>query len=472
MRLRIRGLTIAFCVAAICSFATVTVRSDELSSAPARRPNLIVILADDLGYADVSSFGSTDLQTPNVDRLAAEGMKLTRFYANCCVCSPTRASLLTGRYPELVGVPGVIRTHAENNWGRLDPAARLLPATLKQAGYRTGIVGKWHLGLEAPDRPLDRGFDEFRGFLGDMMDDYYDHRRHGVNYMRDGEKPIEPQGHASDLFGDWACELLDEWANQDEPFFLYLAFNAPHAPIQPPEDWLAKVRARDPSLNERRAKLVALIEHMDRNVGRVLDRLDSLGLADDTLVVFTSDNGGDVGPGANNAPWRAGKGTMYEGGLLVPAMVRWPEKIEPHCESAAACITMDLFPTLCEAAGVAIEHEIDGQSLLPLLTGSVADLPARDLSFVRREGGGEFWGLESRALRRWPYKLVQNRPFEPYQLFDLSQDPQEATDLAGKTPGKVRELAAVLSKQIQRGGVVPWQAPAQPLIEEAIPSVR
>jgi arylsulfatase A-like enzyme len=466
MRLRIRQLAIVSCLTAISSLAAA--RADDASRALAERPSLIVILADDLGYADVSSFGSTDLRTPNVDRLAAEGMKLTRFYANCCVCSPTRASLLTGRYPELVGVPGVIRTHAENNWGRLDPAALLLPAMLKQAGYRTGIVGKWHLGLEAPDRPIDRGFDEFRGFLGDMMDDYHDHRRHGINYMRDGEKTIEPHGHASDLFGDWACELIDEWAKQEEPFFLYLAFNAPHAPVQPPKDWLEKVRTRDPSLTERRAKLVALIEHMDQSVGRVLDRLDSLGLADDTLVVFTSDNGGDVGPGAINAPWRAGKGTMYEGGLLVPAIVRWPGRIHAGSESAAACITMDLFPTLCEAAGVPIDHEVDGQSLLPLLTGKIAELPARDLFFVRREGGGEFSGLESRALRRWPYKLVQNRPFEPYQLFDLENDPQETTDLAGKMPGKVRDLAAALSIQIQRGGAVPWQGRTRPLIEEPI----
>lgn len=244
MRRRTFGFSLACCVTAICSLSAAIVRSDDGTPTLARRPNLVVILADDLGYADVSSFGSADLKTPNVDRLAAEGRKLTRFYANCCVCSPTRASLLTGRYPELVGVPGVIRTHAENNWGRLDPAALLLPRMLKQAGYRTGIVGKWHLGLEAPDRPLDRGFDEFRGFLGDMMDDYYDHRRHDVNYMRDGEQTIDPKGHASDLFGDWACELLDEWAKEEQPFLLYLAFNAPHTPIQPPEDWLAKARDR------------------------------------------------------------------------------------------------------------------------------------------------------------------------------------------------------------------------------------
>lgn len=442
-------------------------RAEDVSAEAAKNPNLIVILADDLGYADVSCFGSRHLRTPNVDRLAKEGMKLTRFYANCCVCSPTRASLLTGKYPELVGVPGVIRTHAENSWGKLSLDPVLLPAALKSAGYRTAIVGKWHLGLEAPDRPIDRGFDEFRGFLGDMMDDYYDYRRHGINYMRRGEKEIDPQGHATDLFADWACEYLEERAKEEAPFFLYLAFNAPHTPIQPPDDWLAKVRARDTSMTEKRAKLVALIEHMDAGVGRVLDRLDSLGLSDDTILVFTSDNGGDVGPGANNAPWRAGKGTMYEGGLLVPAVVRWPGRIEPGSESTQACATMDLFPTLCEAAGVAVGPEIDGRSILSLLTGEASELPPRDLFFIRREGGGEFGGLESRALRRWPYKLVQNRPFEPYQLFDLSADPAESKNLAAEMPGKVRELASALSQQIQRAGAVPWQAPRREKSERA-----
>ncbi|MCB1211776.1 MAG: sulfatase-like hydrolase/transferase, partial [Verrucomicrobiales bacterium] len=171
-------------------------------------PNIIVILADDLGRADYSAFGTPDIRTPHIDRLFAEGMDLKNFRANCCVCSPTRASLLTGRYPDRVGVPGVIRDKEENSWGNLSDDAVLIPQMLKPAGYHSAIVGKWHLGLESPDTPMDRGFDHFHGFLGDMMDDYYNHRRHGNNYMFLNKKEIDPKGHATDLFTQWAVDYL------------------------------------------------------------------------------------------------------------------------------------------------------------------------------------------------------------------------------------------------------------------------
>ena len=158
------------------------------------KPNVLVILADDLGYGDLSCYGATDLKSPNIDKLVAAGMRFDNFYANCPVCSPTRAALLTGRYPDLVGVPGVIRTHIKDNWGYLFPQAVLLPQMLKRAGYHTAIVGKWHLGLASPNLPNERGFDHFHGFLGDMMDDYYNHRRHGFNYMRLNDKEIDPRG--------------------------------------------------------------------------------------------------------------------------------------------------------------------------------------------------------------------------------------------------------------------------------------
>ena len=227
-----------------------------------RPPNVIVILADDLGYGDLQSYGAEDLLTPHIDKLMDRGMRFDSFYANCPVCSPTRAALLSGRYQELVGVPGVIRTHPENSWGELSPDAVLLPELLKQAGYHSALVGKWHLGLEKPNRPTDRGFDFFHGFLGDMMDDYYLHRRHNVNYMRRGEEEIDPEGHATDLFSDWASDYLRSRRTARQPFFLYLAYNAPHTPIQPPKDWLEKVKKRQPKLTPARAKLVALIEHM------------------------------------------------------------------------------------------------------------------------------------------------------------------------------------------------------------------
>lgn len=422
-------------------------------------PNVLVILADDLGYGDLSAYGATDLQTPHIDRLIAGGMKLTEFYANCPVCSPTRAALLTGRYQDMVGVPGVIRTHPENSWGYLRPDANLLPDVLATAGYHSAIVGKWHLGLEAPNRPTDRGFDAFHGFLGDMMDDYYNHRRHGINYMTRDTSKIDPQGHATELFSEWACDYLRSRVTAKTPFFLYLAYNAPHTPIQPPDDWLKRVRQREPDISENRAKLVALIEHMDAGVGKVLSVLDDTGLADRTLVVFTSDNGGQLNVGANNGPLRDGKQSVYEGGIKVGAGVRWPGHIRPESQSELRALTMDLFPTICDAADVAIEHPIDGKSLLPTLLGKTQP-ELRDLWFWRRrEGGNAYGGKTIEAVRKGDWKLLQNSPFGPQELYNLADDPLEKHDLAQQNRKMFNELAAALRAEIQRYGTVPWQSP-------------
>ncbi|MEA3368026.1 MAG: sulfatase-like hydrolase/transferase, partial [Planctomycetota bacterium] len=309
---------------AIGAFAGISGCASSRSGAAASsaRPNLLVILVDDLGWGDLSSYGAADLGSPHVDRLIASGCRFDRAYANCPVCSPTRAALLTGRYQDLVGVPGVIRTHLANSWGNLIESIPLLPQILKPAGYTSAIVGKWHLGLERPDTPMDRGFDHFHGFLGDMMDDYYSHRRHGINYMRLGREEIDPKGHATDLFTAWAQQWL-RTRTKGEPWCLYLAYNAPHTPIQPPKEWLEKVKARQDGIAEKRARLVALIEHMDDGIGRVLETLRETGMAENTLVVFTSDNGGQTSVGARNGPLRAGKGTLYEGGIRVPMGVAW-----------------------------------------------------------------------------------------------------------------------------------------------------
>jgi len=424
-------------------------------------------MADDLGYGDLSSYGATDLRSPNIDKLATAGIRFDNFYANCPVCSPTRASLLTGRYPELVGVPGVIRTHAENSWGYLDPNAVMLPALLKKAGYHTAIVGKWHLGLESPSRPNERGFDHFYGYLGDMMDDYYNHRRHGINYMRLEEAEVDPEGHATDLFTAWACDYITDRAVAKTPFFLYLPYNAPHTPIQPPQDWVDKVKAREAGITDQRAKLVALIEHMDAGVGKVIDKLDETGVAENTLVIFTSDNGGQLGVGANNGPLRDGKQSMYEGGIKVPFCAVWPGKIQKGTRSAQTALTMDIFPTICEAAGVAVEHRIDGRTILPRLLGESAPNADRDLFFHRREGGQEYGGLTINAIRRGDWKLLQNSPFAPLELYDLNLDPFEQHDLSRQNRGKFAELSAALRVQIQRGGAVPWQPPARREINES-----
>lgn len=415
-----------------------------------QKPNILLVLADDLGFGDLSSFGAADLGTPNIDSIVQRGVRFTNFYANSPVCSPTRAALLTGLYPDCAGVPGVIRTHADNSWGYLSPGAPLLPTVLKRAGYDSALIGKWHLGLEAPNTPNLRGFDRFHGFLGDMMDDYHNHRRHGNNYMRLDDREIDPPGHATDLFSEWAVEYLRERRRASRPFFLYLSYNAPHVPVQPPPEWVERIRRREPGIDPKRAALAALIEHMDAGIGRVLDAAKEHG---NTLVIFTSDNGGQLDVGADCGPLRSGKGNMYEGGIRVPACAMWPGRIAAGTQSERVSLTMDLFATACNAAGAAPPPGIDGASVL-------SPAPDRSTIWVRREGG-DFNGRESYAIRRGPWKLLQNRPFQPYELYHLDNDPKEAANLAKAEPKVLGELAAELSRHVQRAGRVPWQPPAR-----------
>ncbi len=438
-------------------FIFATLSTSAAHSQPARPPNIVLILVDDLGYGDLSSYGGADLRTPSIDSLAERGMRFLQFYANSTVCSPTRAALLSGRYPPMAGVPGVIRTHAANSWGRLAEDVRLLPEMLRGRGYHTAMVGKWHLGLAAPDRPVDRGFDYFKGFLGDMMDDYYHHRRHGINYMRLNEDEITPDGHATDLFSNWASDYIASRAASAAPFFLYLAYNAPHTPIQPPEDWLEQVRARQPAMTADRARLVALIEHMDHGIGQVLRSLQSSGLAGNTLVFFVSDNGGQLNVGANNGPLRGGKGSMYEGGLRVPAIASWPGSVGPGTTSEYVALTMDIYPTILEAAGIELTHYIDGVSFLSALTGKDHHAQDRYLFFSRREGGLRYNGKTIEAVRHGPWKLLQNTPFSPLELYNLGADPMETIDLADTEPQVLSRLAAALRRYAQEAGKVPWQ---------------
>jgi arylsulfatase A-like enzyme len=423
------------------------------------RPHVLIILTDDHGYGDVSTYHASDVQTPNIDRIAAEGMKFNRMRANCTVCSPSRAAILSGRFPDRVGVPGVIRTQPENSWGYFDPSIKTLADELKASGYHTGIVGKWHLGLESPNTPNERGFDFFHGFLGDMMDSYTTHLRHGQNYMRRNSEVINPEGHATDLFTEWASDYLRERAKSPEqPFLLYLAYNAPHFPMEPPREWLDRVVQRAPGLEEKRARNVAFIEHLDHGIGRVLETLKATGLDRQTLVIFTADNGGSLPHGQNNDPWRDGKQSHYDGGLRVPFLVRWPGHITPGSQSDYAGLSFDLFPTLLELAGRSKPADLDAVSLTPVFRGEAMTAP-RDLYFVRREGGVEYGGKSYEALIRGDWKLMQNGPFSPLELYNLKEDPQEKRNLAGVNRKVFNELAAALRGHIQRGGATAWQKP-------------
>jgi arylsulfatase A-like enzyme len=261
------------------------------------------------------------------------------------------------------------------------------------------------------------------------------------------------------LFSDWAGEYLRERAKvKDQPFFLFLAYNAPHFPIEPPAAWSEQVRQRAPDMAPIRAANVAFVEHLDDGIGRVLAALTATGLVTNTVVVFTSDNGGSLPHGQNNDPWRDGKQSHYDGGLRVPFAVRWPGKVAAGSRSDYAGLTFDVFPTLLELAGAERPPDLDAVSLVPVLRGQSPGEP-RDLYFVRREGGPRYLGKSYEALIRGDWKLLQNDPFSPLELYNLKNDPQEQSNVIERHPAIARDLAAALRQQIQRGGGVPWQAP-------------
>lgn len=437
-------------------FLFLTSNSNSQEKQNANPPNILCILVDDLGYGDLSIMGAEDMQTPNIDAISEQGLTFTNFYANSTVCSPSRASLLTGLYPDMAGVPGVIRQIPDGNWGYLSQKAPSISSTLKTKNYHTAIIGKWHLGLESPNTPNEKGFDLFKGFLGDMMDDYWTHLRGGINWMRYNEKEINPKGHATDIFTDWAVDYLKERKTKKNPFFLYLAYNAPHFPIQPPKKWLETVKKREPQLSEKRAKNVAFIEHLDYNIGKVMKALKKTELDNNTLVVFTSDNGGALRFAQSNGKLRGGKQDMFEGGIRVPAFFYWKGKIIPASKTENLGMLMDLFPTFCDIAGAKYPDKIDGISLLPTLMGKPQTTDDRYVFWVRREGW-HYGGQAYYAARYKEYKILQNTPFEPKQYFNLRKDELETAPLETNNTEIFKKLNFQLSEHIRKAGAVPWQ---------------
>ena len=427
------------------------------NSQTSQSPNIIIIMADDLGYGDLSCQGAMDMQTPNIDNLSNQGLTFTNFYANSTVCSPSRASLLSGKYPDMVGVPGVIRQNINNNWGNLVEDVVFIPKVLKAKGYRTGIIGKWHLGLESPNTPNEKGFDYFKGFLGDMMDDYWTHLRGGINWMRYNNEEIHPKGHATDIFTDWTIDYLNAQKKENEPFFLYLAYNAPHFPIQPPQEWLDRVKKRESGISEKRAKNIAFVEHLDYNIGRVLQTLRETGLDENTLVVFTSDNGGALPYAQRNGKLRGGKQDMYEGGIRVPTFFYWKNKIVPGTVTENFAMLMDLFPTFCEVANVEPSHMVDGISILPTLLGDKQVTNDRFVFWVRRDGGPVYGGQAYYAARYKDYKILQNTPFEPIQFFNIKDDEYEEKALNTWEDKTYKKLRRQLQEHIRKSGAIPWQ---------------
>jgi len=402
------------------------------------QPNILIFLADDLGWHDVGFHGS-EIRTPNIDRLASQGMRFDRAYS-FPVCSPTRSGLMTGRSPMRLGIAyTVIRPWS--NYG-LPLEERIMPQAFHDAGYQTAITGKWHLGHGYKKfLPRARGFDHTYGHVNGAID-YFTHERDGgLDWNRDGVS-VREEGYSTFLLGAETIRLIKR-RDKARPFFHYLPFNAPHAPLQAPPEYIDRyLNIKD----ERRRRYAAMTEAMDATVGKVLSALDEEGIADNTLVLFFSDNGGPTGQAATNTPLRAGKATTFEGGIRVPAILRWPGHLQPGSSSQQVMTMMDYFPTLAGAAGVAPGNRLplDGKNLWPSIMSGKAE--ARDDIFFAVESNTAM----RFAVHRREWKLVREVPHSSGEaknyLFRIEEDPAEKSDVAEKNPKLVADLVEALER--------------------------
>lgn len=435
-----------------------------------RPPNVVVILTDDMGYADVGPFGASEIPTPHIDRLAAEGTRCTSAYAAAPICVPSRMALLTGRYHQRFGIySNVYGVEANRLWLEQKTLADMLAAR----GYRSGVVGKWHLsgngGRGTDDLggfqyapPHERGFGEFVGIFGGM-DGFQSGTGLGRLVAGRYERFPAPE-YLTDCFGSEACDFIRRHAA--EPFFLYLAFTAPHAPLQALDEDRAAITAE--GISDDRRTYAAMVRAVDRNVGRVMDQLREAGLDCSTLTIFLNDNGG----GGNNAaahtrntarnhPYRGHKFDVWEGGVRVPFIIHWPERVAAGATYDGLVSAMDVVPTCVAAAGATATDLLDGVDVLPFLDGRRAGSPHGALYWKqlvwerpneRKLGPGTPKPAFGKAVRRGIWKAVrQDQPFSggddsrPWELYDLSRDPAELNDVASEFPETVRDLATMFS---------------------------
>ncbi len=392
-----------------------------------RKPNIVLIVADDLGWGELGCQGSKDIATPHIDSIAKNGLRFTNGYVSCPVCSPTRAGLLSGRYQQRFG-------HEFNPGpaGQADPKFGL-PLTevtianrLKEAGYATGMVGKWHQGYLPAYHPMKRGFDEFFGFLGGAHS-YVGNARKGADPILRGTEAVDEKEYLTEAFGRESVAFIDR--HKDHPFFLYLPFNAVHAPMDIPDKYKEKLGA---IADAKRRTFAAMLVAMDEAVGRVLEKLREAKLEEQTLVLFVSDNGGPTPQTTSgNGPLRGFKGGTFEGGIRVPFMMQWKGKLPAGKTFDAPAIALDLHATALGAAGVPVPEKLDGVNLLPFATGEKTGVPHEAL----------YWRFGPQgACRKGDWKLVIQKGAT--QLFNLAQDLGEKGDLAAKEPEKLKELQA------------------------------
>jgi arylsulfatase A-like enzyme len=403
------------------SLALAGLTFSRASRAQAGRPNLVFIMADDLGYADLSCYGQLDYTTPNIDRLAIEGVRFTQGYANSAVCSATRAALITGRYQYRIvaGLEEPIAPASPKNAG-LPPSHPTLPSLVRKVGYGTSLVGKWHLGFLPEFSPLKSGYDKFFGIFSGSAD-YFKHGPGAANPLFEQEVPVDRHGYMTNLLGDRAVQVIEGYSKSKEPFLLSLHFTAPHWPWEGPNDEAESKRIR--SLwhydGGSQKTYAAMVQSMDTNVGRVLQALDNHGLAANTIVVFTSDNGGERF--SKTWPFSGMKEELLEGGLRIPVLMRWPGRVASGSLSEQVMISMDWMPTLLAAAGTQSDQAYppDGEDLLPTLTARQAPHPRK--LFWRYKAGTQ------RAVRDgdWKYLRMAGNEF----LFDVLHDPRERANL-------------------------------------------
>jgi arylsulfatase A-like enzyme len=410
-------------------------------SVRATRPNVVLVMTDDMGWADLGSYGATDIRTPNLDRLASEGIRLTDFYANGVTCSPTRAGLISGRYQQRYGIEAPLSNSSRAGDNGLPAAGYSLPQLLKNRGYATGLIGKWHLGYVAEKSPRAHGFDYFFGLKSGYHDYYTHHDGEGQPDLWENDEPIEIEGYTTDLVTQRAARFIDE--HKDEPFFLDVAYTAPHWPYQVPgKPSVAPANARHVMPTDletsTRADYAAMVEHLDAQIGELLAVIDRAGIAEETIVIFTNDNGGEWL--SSSAPFFGRKWTVFEGGIRVPAIVRWPNRIPAGTVSDQVGITMDLTASILGVTGAPVpaEAQLEGVNLFPVWEGRAPELE-RTLFWRAGNGPGK-----RTAVRRGDWKVVVDG-IHTY-VFNLRTDLSERNDLARVRQDVAQQLRPLITE--------------------------
>jgi arylsulfatase A-like enzyme len=436
----------AFIASLAVAFFTASAAAAEPANAP-QRPNVLILYADDLGYADLQSTGNDHVHTPNIDSLAHDGVRFANGYVSACVCSPSRAGLLTGRYQQRFGFDA--NAEGKNVKDRspraLDKDQVTFPSRLKQLGYKTGLVGKWHLGASAGYLPTERGFDEFYGLLPHGVGTAG--KREAVPIFRGTQVVETPEDHTV-AFGREAAAFIER--HHGEPWFLDAAFTAVHAPHSAPQKYLDRFASLG---DKRKQAYYAMIECLDDAIGGILAKVREHGLEQNTLIFFASDNGGPAGEAIDNGPYQGSKWTLWEGGIRSPIFIQWKGHIAGGRELEPMVNQLDWLPTALAAAGVTAspDWQLDGVNLLPLLEGKTND-PPHDALFWR-------FGVQY-AVRQGDWKLVKPSLADQPKLFDLVKDVGEEHDLAAEQPERVKQLQGLWDAWNAGNEPPRWDVPA------------